>query len=71
MKGFYFITDEILTKRGNVKDVEIATSLGCQVIQYRNKKNNSKKMYQEALELKEIIKSINIKQHNLYYKGEI
>ena len=59
MKGFYFITDEILTKRGNVKDVEIATSLGCQVIQYRNKKNNSKKMYQEALELKEIIKSIN------------
>lgn len=59
MKGFYFITDETLTKRGSIKDVEVAINSGCRVIQYRNKVASSRKLYEEALNLKKICKSIN------------
>lgn len=52
MKGYYFITDSKLSKKGNLADVKEAVSAGVQAIQYRDKNATSKQMYSEALKLK-------------------
>ncbi|MFH1540374.1 MAG: thiamine phosphate synthase [Elusimicrobiota bacterium] len=54
ISGYYFITDENLSKAGNILDVKNAVSSGVKVVQYRNKSGSTKEMYDEALELKKI-----------------
>jgi len=52
MRGFYFITDHTLSRRGNRADVRSARAAGVEVIQYRNKTGTARQMYEEALQLK-------------------
>ncbi len=54
MKGYYFITDEKLSLKGNVNDVCMAIDAGVQVIQYRAKDISRQQMIDEASKLKTI-----------------
>lgn len=52
--GFYFITDNSLTKQGVAKDVESAIRGGATIVQYREKSKETKPMIEEALKLKKL-----------------
>ncbi len=54
MRGYYFITDSGLSMSGNLSDVRSAVAAGVSVVQYRNKSNITREMYEEALSLKSI-----------------
>lgn len=54
MKGYYFITDSSLSKKGNRKDILEALKAKVSIIQYRNKAGNSRELYEEALELRQL-----------------
>ena len=54
MKGYYFITDCLLSRAGNAADVKAAVAAGVEAIQYRNKCARSKTLYEEALSLKKL-----------------
>lgn len=56
MKGYYFITDSILSRAGNISDVKNALAARVRVVQYRNKSASTKEMYEEARKLREICK---------------
>lgn len=56
MKGYYFITDSRLSRKGNINDVKKAISAGVKVVQYRDKYSGTRQMYRQALELKSICK---------------
>ena len=58
MKGYYFITDSGLSLAGNLSDVEQAVKCGVETVQYRNKKGETREMYEEALRLKELCESM-------------
>jgi thiamine-phosphate pyrophosphorylase len=54
VKGYYFITDSKLSRAGNENDVRTAVSCGVKVVQYRNKNAETRQMYEEAVQLREI-----------------
>jgi thiamine-phosphate pyrophosphorylase len=54
MYGYYFITDRVLSLKGNENDVRAAVACGVKMIQYRNKNASSKEIYEEALKLKSL-----------------
>lgn len=54
MKGYYFITDSVLSRAGNISDVQQAEACGVSIVQYRNKNAETREMYEEALRLREI-----------------
>jgi thiamine-phosphate pyrophosphorylase len=54
LKGYYFITDNKLSRAGNKSDVFSAVSCGVDVVQYRSKNAETLHMYEEAIVLKEI-----------------
>jgi thiamine-phosphate pyrophosphorylase len=54
MKGYYFITDEEYSAAGIISDVEKAVSAGVQMIQYRNKKAETRRMHEEARIIKDL-----------------
>lgn len=54
IKGYYFITDSALSRKGSVSDVENAIDAGVTVAQYRNKGACTRIIYEEASELKKI-----------------
>lgn len=58
MRGYYFITDSKLSRRGNISDVKNALKAGVEVVQYREKNATTIEMYREALKLKRICKDI-------------
>ncbi|HAX61356.1 MAG TPA: thiamine phosphate synthase [Elusimicrobia bacterium] len=60
ISGYYFITDEKLSKAGNVSDVKNAVSAGVKIVQYRNKCGSTKEMYDDAVKLKEICRKKNV-----------
>ena len=60
ISGYYFITDEKLSKAGNVLDVKNAVSAGVKIVQYRNKCGSTKEMYDEAVKLKKICRKKNV-----------
>jgi len=51
---FYLVTDSNLSKNGIFSDVENALKAGCRIVQYREKKKNTKKMINEAKQIKKI-----------------
>ena len=57
IKGYYFITDEGLSRSGSISDVKAAVRCGVKVIQYRNKTAQTGQMYTEALKLKKLCKN--------------
>ncbi len=54
MKGYYFITDEKLSFKGNISSVYAAIDAGVQVIQYRSKDISMQQMINEAAKLRSI-----------------
>lgn len=58
MKGFYFVTDAGLSRRGMNADVADAVSAGVRVVQYRNKEAATREMLAEARELRRICSRI-------------
>jgi len=54
IKGYYFITDADLSRRGNVSDVRNAVEAGVNIVQYRSKLDDTDHMLEEAMELKDI-----------------
>jgi thiamine-phosphate pyrophosphorylase len=58
MRGFYFITDSRLSRRGNTSDVKNALAVKVEVVQYREKSLSTKEMYEEALILRKICKNV-------------
>jgi len=58
MRGFYFITDSLLSRRGNISDVKNALAAKVEVVQYREKSLSTKEMYEEALILRKICKNV-------------
>ena len=51
---FYLVTDSSLSKNGIFSDVENAIRAGCRIIQYREKKKDTKTMIKEARQIKKI-----------------
>lgn len=58
MKGYYFITDHNLSLAGNLSDVRSAVRAGVEVVQYRNKKDDSRRIYEEAAVLRAVCNDI-------------
>lgn len=56
IEGYYFITDNLLSKAGNLQDARSAVKAGVNVIQYRNKNGSTRELYEEALKLRAICK---------------
>jgi thiamine-phosphate pyrophosphorylase len=56
LKGYYFITDSGLSRAGNISDVMQAVDCGVEVVQYRNKKAETREMFEEALLMRGICK---------------
>ena len=56
LTGYYFITDEKLSRAGIISDVKSALNAGVKVVQYRNKEASTRQMYEEALKLKSLCK---------------
>jgi thiamine-phosphate pyrophosphorylase len=54
MKGYYFITDAVLSRRGNMSDVQSALAAGVKIVQYRAKAVETRQMLAEAGELKKL-----------------
>ncbi len=53
---FYFITDRGLSKKGIMEDVRAAIKGGVKIVQYREKELPTKKMIEEAMELRKLCK---------------
>ena len=58
MKGYYFITDSGLSCAGNISDVKQAEACSVCAVQYRNKKAETREMYEEAVRLREICRNV-------------
>jgi thiamine-phosphate pyrophosphorylase len=58
ISGYYFITDEKLSKAGALRDIQAAVAAGVRVVQYRSKTSDTGKMQQEALALKKICRRV-------------
>jgi thiamine-phosphate pyrophosphorylase len=56
MKGYYFITDSRLSRRGNISDVRCALAAGVEIVQYREKSLDTRLMYAEALKIRKLCK---------------
>ncbi|MDP3142352.1 MAG: thiamine phosphate synthase [Candidatus Omnitrophota bacterium] len=56
LRGYYFITDSKLSRKGNISDVKNALAAGVKIVQYRNKGSGTQEMYIEARRLKSICK---------------
>ena len=54
IKGYYFVTDAGISKKGNLNDVKDAVEAGVSVIQYRSKLGDTESMIKEALSIKKI-----------------
>ncbi len=51
---FYLVTHSNLSKNGIFSDVENALKAGCRIVQYREKKKDTKTMIKEAIQIKKI-----------------
>jgi thiamine-phosphate pyrophosphorylase len=51
IKGYYFVTDASLSKKGMFSDVENAVAANVRIVQYRNKNGTSRELFDEAFEL--------------------
>jgi thiamine-phosphate pyrophosphorylase len=54
IKGYYFITDQALSRHGNVFDVKAALKAKVKIIQYREKNASTRAMYCQALILRRL-----------------
>lgn len=57
-RGFYFITDNALSRQGNVRDVQDALAAGVAAVQYREKAGSFSQMLSEAQRLRALCQDI-------------
>ena len=58
MKGYYFITDQTLSRAGSPSDVKAAVAAKAAAVQYRRKDADTGEMYREALQLRKICRGV-------------
>ncbi len=58
IRGYYFITDEGLSRAGNASDVKNAVQAGVSVVQFRSKEGNTRELFEEAVKLRKICRDI-------------
>ncbi len=58
MRGFYFITHRPLSRRGLAADVQAALAAGVRVVQYRDKEADTRTLYEEARQLRELCREV-------------
>lgn len=58
MRGYYFITDQKLSRAGMLSDAEKAISAGVRIVQYRNKDASTRQMIKEAKELRRVCRRV-------------
>ncbi|MFC1703913.1 thiamine phosphate synthase [Candidatus Omnitrophota bacterium] len=58
IRGYYFITDSRLSKKGNKNDVKNAIEAGVTIVQYRHKTNDTQRFLEEAKVLRELCRDI-------------
>jgi len=61
MKGYYFVSDTVLSAAGMLNDVRSAVHAGAKLIQYRDKNVDTAVMYKKACEIKALCKDGNSK----------
>ncbi|HPQ53894.1 MAG TPA: thiamine phosphate synthase [Spirochaetota bacterium] len=61
MKGYYFVSDTVLSAAGMLNDVRSAVNAGAKLIQYREKNVDTAVMYKKACEIKALCKDGNSK----------
>ncbi|HPJ38389.1 MAG TPA: thiamine phosphate synthase, partial [Spirochaetota bacterium] len=61
MKGYYFVSDTVLSAAGMLNDVRSAVNAGAKLIQYREKNVDTAVMYKKACEIKAICRDGNSK----------
>jgi thiamine-phosphate pyrophosphorylase len=54
VRGYYFITDAMLSRAGNLSVVKNAVAAGVKVVQYREKQASTREMLEEARQLRAI-----------------
>jgi len=54
IRGYYFITDAALSRKGNEHDVAAAVAAGAGVVQYREKNALTRTMFEEACRLRSL-----------------
>lgn len=60
IRGYYFITDSGLSRRGIYEDVSLAVKCGVKVVQYREKNASTGKLFEEASELRRLCRGITL-----------
>jgi len=58
VRGYYFITEAVLSRAGNLSDVAAAVATGVRVVQYRQKQGHTRDLVAEARQLREICRHI-------------
>ena len=58
MRGYYFITDSGLSRKGNISDVKSAIRAKIEVVQYREENKSTGEMYEEAFRLRRICEGV-------------
>jgi thiamine-phosphate pyrophosphorylase len=58
VRGYYFITEAVLSRAGNERDVAAAVAAGVRVVQYRQKQGRSRELVAEARKLRELCRAI-------------
>ena len=58
MRGYYFITEAVLSRAGNLSDVAAAVAAGVRVVQYRQKQGLTFDLVAEARQLRQLCRHI-------------
>lgn len=58
MRGFYFITHRPLSRQGLPADVQAALAAGVRVVQYRDKEADTRTLYAQARELRDLCRGV-------------
>jgi thiamine-phosphate pyrophosphorylase len=58
VRGYYFITDAVLSRAGSESDVAAAVVAGVRVVQYRQKRGHSRDLVAEARKLRQLCRHL-------------
>jgi len=58
VRGYYFITEAVLSRAGNLSDVAAAVAAGVRVVQYRQKPGRTRDLVAEARQLRQLCRRI-------------
>jgi thiamine-phosphate pyrophosphorylase len=64
VRGYYFITETVLSRAGNLSDVAAAVAAGVRVVQYRQKLGRTRDLVNEARQLRQLCRHIRFLVNN-------